>query len=70
MTMPSDDGAAGGGHLGFGPEGSVVASGGLSWTRVRTPQILSQTAKAAFAIGCVGNAMAAYETKAGVLWKA
>lgn len=37
--------------MGLGPGGSVVVGGGLSWTRVRSPQILSQIAKALVAIG-------------------
>ena len=58
--MSGDDGAEGRGHVGLGPGGSVVASGGLSWTRVRTPRVLSQVAKGLYAIGALGVVIGTY----------
>lgn len=43
------------------PAGGVIASGGMSWTRVRTPRVLSQIAKALLAIGALSTMMVAHE---------
>ena len=36
-----------------GPPSVTFASGGLSWTRVRTPRLLSRIAKALYASGAL-----------------
>lgn len=46
---------------GPGPSSVTFASGGLSWTRVRTPRLLSRIAKALYAVGAAGSVLIALE---------